>query len=100
MALHEVQCGFRAELLEASRDYRQAVIPGWEQYVEKATDPRPVGRSPEEIAGLPQHVVRHLDPGQVPEEDAVRMERPLRRAGRARRVDQERGIVGPGTDWL
>jgi hypothetical protein len=38
--------------------------------------------------------MRKLDARQVPEQDAVRMQRALGRTGRARRVDHQRRIIG------
>ena len=78
----------------AIADDRLAEVQRGQQRVHEAAGPRPVGRRPEEIARLRKAVVRMDEAGQVAEQAAMRHQRALRRAGRAARVDEQRGIVG------
>ena len=81
-------------------DDRDAVMPGREEHVEEAADPRPVGGSPEAIAGLGKAVVRMLDAGQMSEEHAVRVQGSLGLAGGAGGVDDDGRVLGSGVDGL
>ena len=74
------------------------MMPGRKQDVEKATDPRPVGRRPEMVAGLREELMRHLHAWQMAEQHAVRVQGPFWLAGRARRVDDDGRVLGQGVD--
>ena len=95
---HHLHRRLRLEFSRAMTDQGNAVIPEREQAVDEPADPGPVRRRPHEIAGPGQEVVAHLDIGEMTEHDAVRMQRALRIACRARGVDDQRGIVGGGVD--
>ena len=82
------------EPLRAERDHGGAVREGRHEHVVEPADPRPVGGSPDPVARLREEVVRELEAGKVPGEDAVAVQRPFRRAGRAGRVDEQGGRVG------
>ena len=71
-------------------------MPRRQQHVEQPADPGPVGGGPVEIAGLREEVVRNLDARQMPEQHALRVQRPLRLARGAGRVDDERRVVRAG----
>ena len=71
-----------------------------QQRVEQAAGPRPVGGRPEHVARLREEVVRMDEARDVADDQAVRLERPLRRAGRAAGVDDQCRIVrGGSTTW-
>ena len=76
----------------AIADDRLAEIQRGQQRVHQAAGPRPVGRRPEQVARLREAVVRVDEARQVAEQALLRHQRALRRAGRAARVDQQRGV--------
>ena len=82
------------EARRPERDHRRPVGEAGHEDVVEAADPGPVGGCPDPVAGLRIEVVRELEPGQVAREDAVAVERALRRPGRAGGVDEERRRVG------
>ena len=100
MARHQVESGLGVELGEAPRQHRHAVVPGRQQHVEQAADPRPVGRRPDQVAVPGKGAVGHLHAGQVTEEHAVGVQHALRLAGRAGGVDDDGRVVGGGVDRL
>jgi hypothetical protein len=84
------------------------MMPGRQKHVEQSTDPGPIGRGPEAVARLREEILRHLHAGQVPEQNAVGVQRAFgvsRRAGRidddcrifGRRIDGREGVRGPRT---
>jgi hypothetical protein len=80
------------------RQHGHAVVQARQQHVEQAADPGPVGRRPEQVAGLGEQLLRHLHARQVAEQDAVRVQRALRAAGGAGGVDDHRRVVRAGRD--
>jgi len=72
---------------------RNAVMQARQQHVEQATGPGPVGRRPEPVARLGEEIMRQLDPRQMAEQHAMRMQRALGLAGGAGGVDHQRRIV-------
>ena len=96
VGLHQVEGGLGGELGKAAGDHGDAVVQGGHQHVQKAADPGPVGGGPEPVARMRQEVVADLDPRQMRQQDPVGMQRPLWVAGGARRIDQDRRIVGKG----
>ena len=84
------------ELLGLARHDRDAVMQARQQAVEQAARPRPIGRRPEPVAVLREEIVRHLHARQMPEHDAVPVQRTLRRPGGAGGEDHQRGIVRRG----
>ena len=77
----------------AVADDRLAEIQRRQQRIHQPAGPRPVGRRPEQVAGLRKAVVRMHEARQVAEQAAVRHQRALGRPGGAARVDDERGVV-------
>src|SRR5260221_488521 len=65
-----------------------------------APGPRPVGRRPEQIPGLREEVVRMHEPRDIADDQAMRLQRALRRAGGAAGVDDDRRIIGARIDRL
>ena len=84
----------RVELVEPARDHRHAVVQAGQQHVEQPAGPGPIGGRPVAVAGLWKFKVRQLDAGQVPDQDAMGVQRAFGLAGGARRVDHHRRIVG------
>ena len=95
---HQREGFVRIELVEAARHHRHAVMQARQQRVEQAAGPGPIGRRPVAVAGLREWKMRQLDARQVPEQDAMGMQRALRLAGGAGGVDHHRRIVGRGID--
>ena len=85
MALHQRHRLVRVELAEPVRQHRHAMMPGRHQHVEQPADPRPVRRSPEQVARLREELMRQLHAGQMPEQHPMRMQRALRAARSCRR---------------
>ena len=94
----ESQLGVEPRRLEG--EHGPAVVEAGHEHVEEAAHPGPVGGRPDQVVRLREEVVRELEPGQVAVQDAVREERALRRAGRARGVDDQRRVVRRGRDRL
>src|SRR5207237_4934971 len=76
-----------------------AVVPTRKQYVVQPANPGPVCRGPEPVVRLGEVLVIKLNRRQMPEQDTVRMQGPFRRPCRARRVDEERGVIGGRHYW-
>src|SRR3954452_6880316 len=70
--------------------------PARQQRVHESAGPRPVGGRPERIALLRKKVVRVDEARDVAEQDTMRLERALRRAGGAAGIDDERRVIGLG----
>ena len=83
-----------AEFCQAMGDHGNAVMQRGKQHVDQSADPRPVGGRPNQVAGLRQEVVAHLDAGQVAQEHAMRVQRAFWLARRPRGVDDQRRIIG------
>ena len=90
---HQVQRALRVELPGAVGEDGQAPVPGREQDVVQAADPGPVGRRPEDVARLRWERLGEQDAGHVAEQEPMGVERALGRAGRARRVDDDRRVI-------
>ena len=86
------------ELLDLLRHHRHAVVQGRQQHVEQTAGPGPVRRRPEPVARLRQEFVRKLDAGKMTDQHAMGVQGAFRRTGRARGIDHQRGVVGPGGD--
>src|SRR6266849_6021896 len=89
MLRHQAERAFRIEgTRRLHAEGAAAVMQSRKEGVHETADPRPVGRGPEEIVTLREKVMRQLKSRQMPEEDAVSMQRTLRAAGRTARIDQ------------
>ena len=86
------------ELGEAMRQHRRAVVPGREQRVVEAGDPRPFGRRPHHLVAARPVAQPLLDRRDRAQHHAMGVQRALGLAGRARGVDQQRRILGVGVD--
>ena len=98
MALHQRYRLVRVELAEPVSQHRHAMMPSRHQHVEQPADPRPVSRSPEQVARLREELMRQLHTRQMPKQHPMPMKRPLRTARGAGGIDNDRGIVRPGID--
>ena len=98
MALHQLHRLVRIELAEAVRQHRHAMMPSRHQHIEQPADPRPIRRSPEQVARLREELMRQLHARQMPKQHPMPMKRPLRTARGAGGVDDDGGIVRPGID--
>ena len=96
LVAHQVERGLRGELAEPAGHNRDAVIEARQQHIQQPADPGPVRRGPQPVARLGQQVVADLDPRQMAQQDAMRMQRALGVAGGPRGIDQDRRIVRPG----
>ena len=97
-ARHQRVGVLRIEFLHPPRHHRHAIVQARQQHVEQPAGPGPVGRRPDAVAGLREEVVVGLDPGKMPDQHTMAMQRALRLAGGARGVDHHRRIVGGGID--
>ena len=91
---HQLHRGLRFEFFRAMPDHWHAVIPGREQRIEQAADPRPVGRRPHHIAGLWHKIVHHLDVRQMTEHHAMSMQRAFGISCGTRSVNNDRRVIG------
>ena len=96
VARHQAQRLRRVELPRPVSNDGNPVVPGRQQHVEEPADPRPVRGRPEPVAAPWKAIVGMLDAGQVPEQDAMRVQRSFRLPRRARGVDDDGGILGGG----
>src|SRR4051812_5006029 len=75
-------------------------MPRRQQRIEQSTGPCPVRRRPEHVARLRKEVVRMHEARDVAEDHPMRVQRALRRACRAARVDDEGWVIGGRIDTL
>ncbi len=92
VARHQVERRLAVEFVEAAREYGHSVMPRGQQDVEETADPRPVCRGPDHLGVRRKVRLRQLHAGQVPKQDALRVQRAFRFACGARGIDDDGGI--------
>ncbi|KAG1443497.1 hypothetical protein G6F57_018084 [Rhizopus arrhizus] len=94
VACHQFQGGGAVELLETTRQHGHAVVPRRQQHIQQAADPGPVGRRPHQLGVFGEELVRHLHAGQMPQQDAMRVQRALGLARGTGRIEDEERMLG------
>ena len=95
---HELESPFGVEAVLAGR-YGVAESPSDQQRVEQPADPGPVSRRPEHgVRVIPIEIVSEGQAWHIGLQDSMAVKHALRHAGGARRIHQQRRIVGPSFD--
>src|SRR5262249_24533875 len=96
---HQIKGVSRIEFAHPVRYDGHAVVPTRKQYVIQPANPGPICRGPETVVGLGEVLVIKLNRRQMPEQDTVCMQGAFRWACRARRVNEECGVIGGRNYW-
>ena len=96
MVAHQSKCGVCRELFKPPADDRHAEVKARHGQIHQPTDPRPIRGSPTDVIRLTNPRVMQFDRWKMAKQKAMRVKRPLGRAGCAGCVDQNRGIVCTG----
>ena len=92
----EVEGRLRIELSSAVGDHRDAVVQTREEHIDQAADPGPVRGGPEQIVVPGKEIMGQLDPGEVTQKHAMRVQCPLGRPRGPRCIDDQRGVIRSG----